>query len=155
VPSTRGTSRSPNRAAWAERNPGDSGSRRGPAGPAPYRAGQRAGCDRRQVLGHGGELIPFLLDRIDRQFTGLSRPPSWYLLNHVWITTSGLFSLPPLLCALQVFGVDRVLFAVDYPFSPNEAGRAVLDALPLSPADRTKVAADNADTLFGLPLPRR
>lgn len=73
----------------------------------------------------------------------------------MWITTSGLFSLPPLLCALQVFGVDRVLFAVDYPFSPNEAGRAVLDALPLSPADRTKVAADNADTLFGLPLPRR
>jgi predicted TIM-barrel fold metal-dependent hydrolase len=109
----------------------------------------------RLVLGHGGELIPFLLDRIDRQFTGLPRPPSWYLLNHVWITTSGLFSLPPLLCALQVFGVDRVLFAVDYPFSPNEAGRAVLDALPLSPVDRAKVAAGNADELFGLPLPRR
>ncbi len=96
----------------------------------------------RLVIGHGGEMLPFMLDRVDRQLTpgatGLPMSLSRYVLRHVWATTSGLFSLPPLLCALQVFGVDRVLFAVDYPYSPNGAGCAMLDALPLSPADRAR-----------------
>lgn len=108
----------------------------------------------RVVVGHGGEMLPFMLDRIDRiltpEVTGLPQPPSAYLLRHLWITTSGLFTLPPLMCAIQVFGIDRVLFSVDYPYSPNIAGRAVLDMLPLSPADLAKVSSGNADALFGL-----
>jgi hypothetical protein len=62
----------------------------------------------RLVIGHGGEMLPFMLDRVDRLLTpgatGLPMSPSRYVLRHVWVTTSGLFSLPPLLCALQVFG---------------------------------------------------
>jgi predicted TIM-barrel fold metal-dependent hydrolase len=106
----------------------------------------------RVIIGHCGEMIPFMLDRIDdmmpRALTGLDAEMSEYILRHVWVTTSGMFSLPPFLCALSVFGVDRVLFSVDYPFSPNRRGREFLDALPLSPADHAKVAGGNAAALL-------
>ena len=106
----------------------------------------------RVIIGHCGEMIPFMLDRVDdmmpRAVTGLDGDVSEYILRHVWLTTSGMFSLPPVLCALSVFGVDRVLFSVDYPFSANRKGRELLDALPLSPADRAKVAGENAAALL-------
>jgi hypothetical protein len=108
----------------------------------------------RVIIGHGGEMIPFMLDRIDdmmpRSVSGLPEPVSAYFLRHFWVTTSGLFSLPPVLCALSVFGVERVLFSVDYPFSGNGRGRALLDALPISPADKAKVAGENAARLLRL-----
>jgi hypothetical protein len=108
----------------------------------------------RVIIGHCGEMIPFMLDRVDdmmpRSLTGLDDEMSGYIRRHIWVTTSGMFSLPPVLCALSVFGVDRVLFSVDYPFSPNRRGREFLDALPLSPADRAKVAGENAAALLRL-----
>jgi uncharacterized protein len=108
----------------------------------------------RLIIGHCGEMIPFMLDRIDdmmpRSLTGLAEAPSAYFLRHVWVTTSGMFSLPPVLCAISVFGVDRVLFSVDFPFGANAAGRCLLDALPLSPSDKAKVAGLNAERLLGL-----
>ena len=108
----------------------------------------------RVIIGHGGEMIPFMLDRIDDMMppsvSGLAEPVSSYVLRHFWVTTSGMFSLPPVLCALSVFGVDRVLFSVDYPFSPNSRGRALLDALPIAPADKAKVAGQNAARLLKL-----
>jgi uncharacterized protein len=108
----------------------------------------------RLIIGHCGEMIPFMLDRIDDMMppslTGLAEAPSAYFLRHVWVTTSGMFSLPPVLCAISVFGVDRVLFSVDFPFGANAAGRSLLDALPLSPSDKAKVAGLNAERLLGL-----
>jgi predicted TIM-barrel fold metal-dependent hydrolase len=108
----------------------------------------------RVIIGHCGEMIPFMLDRIDdmlpQSVSGLSDPPSAYFLRHFWVTTSGMFSLPPVLCALSVFGVERVLFSVDYPFARNARGRALLDALPISPDDKAKVAGANAARLLRL-----
>jgi predicted TIM-barrel fold metal-dependent hydrolase len=108
----------------------------------------------RLIIGHCGEMLPFMMARIDGvltpERTGLAGPVSEYLLRHVWVTTSGMFSLPPLLCTLQVFGTDRVLFSVDHPFAPSALGRAVLEALPLSPADKAKVAGANAARLLRL-----
>jgi predicted TIM-barrel fold metal-dependent hydrolase len=108
----------------------------------------------RLIIGHCGEMLPFMLARIDQMLppgvTGLPHPPSAYVHRSIWVTTSGMFSLPPVLCSIQVMGVDRVLFSVDYPFAPNAAGRELLDALPLSPADKAKVAGGNAECLLGL-----
>ena len=50
----------------------------------------------------------------------------------------------------MTFGADRVMFSVDYPFSPNRRGRDFLDALPVSPADKIKIAHANADALLKL-----
>jgi predicted TIM-barrel fold metal-dependent hydrolase len=108
----------------------------------------------RLIIGHCGEMLPFMLARIDEtlppQVTGLPHPPSTYVHRNVWVTTSGMFSLPPVLCAIQVMGVDRVLFSVDYPFGANLAGRELLDVLPASPADKAKIAGGNAERLLRL-----
>ena len=50
-----------------------------------------------------------------------SRPISRTILEQVWITTSGMFSQPPFLAALLTFGIDRILFSVDYPMLPMKA----------------------------------
>lgn len=49
-----------------------------------------------------------------------------------------------------VFGADRILFSVDCPFSDNREGRALLDAAPLGPRDREKIAHENAERRLGL-----
>jgi predicted TIM-barrel fold metal-dependent hydrolase len=80
----------------------------------------------RLILGHCGEMVPFMLARIDQmlRIDGLAMKASEYFARNVWVTTSGLFSIPPVMCTVQVLGIDRVLFSVDYPFGSNAAGRA-------------------------------
>jgi predicted TIM-barrel fold metal-dependent hydrolase len=108
----------------------------------------------RVIIGHMGEMLPFMLQRIDDNLpprvTGLDRLPSEYVLDRVVITTSGLFSVPPLRCALDVFGLERVLFSIDWPYAPNEAGRRLLDEAPLSGADLELFAHGNAERVLGI-----
>lgn len=108
------------------------------------------------VIGHMGEALPFMLDRIDETTAAeakarLGRPVRQAILDQVWITTSGFFTTVPFVAALMSFGVDRILFSVDHPFASNARARAFLDALPVSPADRAKIAHGNADRLLRLP----
>ena len=107
------------------------------------------------IIGHMGEGLPAMLQRCDEVFGRLaesrsSRLISQTILDQVWITTSGFFSLPPFMTALLTFGVERILFSVDYPFSNNELGREFLDHLPVGAADKTKIAHGNADALLKL-----
>jgi predicted TIM-barrel fold metal-dependent hydrolase len=107
------------------------------------------------VIGHMGEMLPFMLGRIDStlgpQANGLQRAPSEVLLSSVYLSTSALFTVPPLACALMTFGIDRLMFAIDWPFSSNEAGTKLLDLAPVSGPDLHKLAHGNAERLFGLP----
>lgn len=107
------------------------------------------------VIGHLGEAIPFMLDRLDETTATeakarLQRSLRQTLLDQVWITTSGFFTLVPFMAALMTFGADRIMFSVDYPFASNARARAFLDQLPVSPADRAKIAHGNADRLLRL-----
>lgn len=110
----------------------------------------------RLIIGHMGEGLPMMMGRFDRVFGRavseghITRTVSKTLLDQLWITTSGFFDLPSFMAALLTFGPDRMLFSVDYPFASMEAGRAFLDAVPLAPADREKLAHGNADRLLKL-----
>jgi uncharacterized protein len=108
------------------------------------------------VIGHLGEALPFMLDRIDETTAAeakarLQRSVRQTILDQVWLTTSGFFTMAPFMAALMTFGADRILFSVDYPFASNARARAFLDALPVSPGDRAKIAHGNADRLLRLP----
>ena len=106
------------------------------------------------IIGHMGEMLPVMLRRVDETSANdvdhLKRPPSQQILDQVWITTSGIFSAPPFLAALQTFGIDRIMFSVDYPFAPNEKGREFLDRISLAPVDMEKLTHGNADALLKL-----
>jgi uncharacterized protein len=101
-----------------------------------------------------GEMLPMMLTRIDDVFAldidHLKRPVSRAILDQVWITTSGIFTEPPFLAALATFGIDRIMFSVDYPYAPNRKGRAFLDRLSLAPTDMAKLSHGNADGLLRL-----
>src|SRR5690242_7434058 len=81
----------------------------------------------RIIIGHMGEDLPFSIARADailsRDAQHLKRKISEYFQENFYITTSGYFTVPPFLCTLQVVGADRILFSVDYPYSPNAVGR--------------------------------
>ena len=107
------------------------------------------------IIGHMGEGLPAMFARCDQVFADeardrLTRTVSGTITDQVWVTTSGFFSLPPLAALLMTFGADRVLFSVDYPFSPNGKGTDFLRSLPIPEADRIKLAHGNADRLLGL-----
>src|SRR3546814_5681421 len=59
-----------------------------------------------------GEGLAVMMDRLDEVFGGyarhnLSAGVGDTIRARVWITTSGLFSMPPFQAALSAFGVDR------------------------------------------------
>ena len=107
------------------------------------------------IVGHMGETLPFMLDRVDQIFERfardkLGRSVRQTILDQVWITTSGFFNPVPFMAAMATFGVERIMFSVDYPFGSNAAAVDFLGRLSVSPADRLKIASANADRLLGL-----
>lgn len=107
------------------------------------------------IIGHMGEMLPMMMVRTDKMF-GIDhggknqRSVIQTLRDQVHITTSGLFSLPPLQVAIDTFGIDNIMFSIDYPFSTNEQGRQYLESMQLQPEDLEKLAHGNADKLLKL-----
>ncbi len=103
------------------------------------------------ILGHLGESLPFVLwranDTLSRR-SKLKRSFRDYLLDHFLITTSGNFSQPALQCAIAELGVERILFAVDWPFQPNGEAVDFIKAAALSAADREQIFGTNACRLL-------
>lgn len=106
------------------------------------------------IIGHMGEGLPVMLARCEHQFSGelshLSRPLSKTITDQVYVTSAGFFTNPPFVAALETFGIDRLMFSVDYPYASNADGRKFLDNLPLSAGDLAKFAHGNADRLLKL-----
>jgi predicted TIM-barrel fold metal-dependent hydrolase len=61
---------------------------------------------------------------------------------------SGFNYLPTFLNLLLEVGVDRIMFSVDHPYQSMVQGRAFLDQLPVSAADKERIAHGNAEKLF-------
>jgi predicted TIM-barrel fold metal-dependent hydrolase len=68
--------------------------------------------------------------------------------NNFWITTSGNFSNPALLCCVMEVGVDRILFAVDWPFVENAPATRWMESVPLCAEDKAKILSGNAKRLL-------
>jgi hypothetical protein len=105
------------------------------------------------VVGHMGETLPFMLQRLDVmpiQITKLQRPISSYLRQNIHYTFSGFNFTATFLDLLLQVGIDRIMFSADYPYASMTQARAFLDQLPVSEADRERIAHRNAERLFGL-----
>jgi len=112
------------------------------------------------VIGHGGEGLPYMLYRIDYmwKYTPGAKPgrikllPSDYMRRNIFITTSGMPSAPALKLAREVLGMDRILYAMDYPYGYDVEEVRLTDALPFEPAEIAALYQHNPARVFKLPV---
>ena len=108
------------------------------------------------ILGHLGEGLPFVLERVEDHTAlaakrrGLKKTVAEVMTSNVMVTTSGNFSPPALRCTVDILGIDRVMFSVDWPYESNKLGVAFLNNLGLPEADLEKLAHGNAERLLKL-----
>lgn len=115
----------------------------------------------RIVVGHMGEALPFWLPRIDNRYLAMrdtmfagakpmKRMPSDYILENLWVTTSGMNYWPQLKMTLDVMGRDRVMYATDYPFEKQGEAVGFVEAMALSAGDKKMLFEDVATRVFRL-----
>jgi 5-carboxyvanillate decarboxylase len=114
------------------------------------------------VIGHMGEALPFWLFRLDYMYRATlnsKRYPQWkpnrklpsdYLRENIYVTTSGMPWAPAILFGQQVLGVERVLYAMDYPYQFVTDEVIATDNLPISAEDKKKLFQLNAERVFHL-----
>ena len=115
----------------------------------------------KMILGHLGEGLPFFLWRLkDHRWdkVDVTNPLgphtkeeiSYYVKNNFYVTTSGNFFVPALLCTIMALGVDHIMFAVDYPFESSTAAVAFIESAPICDADKEKIFHLNAEKILKL-----
>jgi len=107
------------------------------------------------IIGHMGEGLPFALARSSGMLSGpakLKQTVAEYFKTNIHLTTSGYFTLPPLRCALEVVGIERMMYSVDYPFSANTKGRDFLEKVAgvLSAKEMEMLVGGNAAKVLRL-----
>jgi uncharacterized protein len=106
------------------------------------------------LIGHLGEGLIFMIQRVDSmppRMTGLQHPVSHYLRNNIYYTVSG-FNFPSAFLALllEMGGVERIMFSADHPYGSMARARAFLEQLPVTMADRERIAHGNAERVLGI-----
>jgi gamma-resorcylate decarboxylase len=112
--------------------------------------------DLRIIVGHLAEGLPFLLPRVEHRLRHAhesvrgkqQRPLMDYLRANFFVTTSGTWRTPALLATLLEVGADRILFSMDYPFENMQEQTEWFETLPLSDADKHRIARGNAAALL-------
>jgi len=103
------------------------------------------------VVGHLGETAPFTLWRTEynlEKVMKLTKKFSDYYKTHFWLTTSGAFSNSALACAVAEMGIERIMFAIDWPYVDAALGTKWLNAAPISDKDRALIFEGNAKKLL-------
>ena len=109
------------------------------------------------VLGHLGEALPFLMERMDNRFTlaaeqttGLynKRKISDYFKDNIFVTTSGNMSAPAFNLAKEVLGIDHIMVGTDYPYEILPDMMQFLDELKLTKEEREMLYYKNAEQLI-------
>lgn len=114
------------------------------------------------VLGHVGESLPFTLYRLDYMHQAtvvsrryetmgpLKRKISDYLKDNFYYTNSGVAWEPPIRFLQENIGVDRVMYAMDYPYQYKPEEVRYLDEMAISPDAKAAFFETNASRLFGV-----
>jgi predicted TIM-barrel fold metal-dependent hydrolase len=108
------------------------------------------------IIGHLGETLPFAMWRIDHRvkFQGdlrkFKKPLTQYLLENLYVTTSGFFRTQALNATIAEIGEDRVLFSTDYPYESMQEAAVWFDNAAINDNTREKIGRTNAEHLFGL-----
>jgi predicted TIM-barrel fold metal-dependent hydrolase len=120
------------------------------------------------IAHHMGAMIPYFEGRIrhgwaqlgtrstGEDYTGTMRVLRKPLVDYfrMYYVDTALFGCPAALrCGLEFFGMDRVLFASDCPFDPEEGlyireTIKAIDGLDLSARERDQIYRGNAERLF-------
>ncbi len=114
----------------------------------------------RIVLGHLGETLPILLDRLDNRYLWqyktfgqkptLKRLPSEYFRDNFVVTSSGMNYSAPVKAAIETMGVDKVLFSVDHPMEDQKQVVEEAEAIDLPAAVKKQFYETNARRVFKL-----
>ena len=67
-----------------------------------------------------------------------------------FVTTSGMSWSPTLQFVNSVLGVDRILFAADYPFESMKEAVQFMDSAPVTDREREKIYHLNTEKLLAL-----
>lgn len=108
------------------------------------------------VIGHMGEMLPFMIQRINTRLNANWKAQERMLLTvwaeNIWITISGMWDLAPFACLIRATSMDRILYSVDWPFESNEAGRDFMQEVEKSglvnKQEWEMIANRNAETLL-------
>ncbi|KFY57788.1 hypothetical protein V496_06335 [Pseudogymnoascus sp. VKM F-4515 (FW-2607)] len=117
------------------------------------------------VVGHMGEMLPFMLERcidMSTRWAGWGsrdRPLREVWDENIWITTSGSWSLAPMKCILENTRVEHIMYSVDYPFESNERGLEWFQQLEesgmLNNEQLEMIAYRNAEDLLKVKVEKR
>ncbi|MFE2185463.1 amidohydrolase family protein [Streptomyces sp. NPDC059455] len=103
------------------------------------------------ILGHWGEVVLFYLDRVAAmdKLTDLRHPIAEYFRSNIFITPGGISSHKYLRWSLETVGIERIMYASDYPFNRESTGsaRRFLETAPIGEADRERIAFRNWEKL--------
>ncbi len=109
------------------------------------------------VLGHLGEGIPFLLERMNNRLKFMPNPDikckediSYYFRNNIFVTTSGNMCKEAFACAKNVLGIDNILFGSDYPYERLDDMVKFISEIPLTDSEREKLYYKNAVEKLGI-----
>jgi len=111
----------------------------------------------RLVLGHFGEALPFLLDRIDNRLNYLPNPrvknerkPSDYFKDNIYVTTSGNMLPAAFKCTKEVLGIEKIIFGSDYPYESVDAMTDFVKNLDITDEEREMLFFKNAERLLNV-----
>lgn len=112
------------------------------------------------ILGHYGEGLAFLMQRIDHPFVRphikasdpdvvppLERLPSQYLRDNMLVTTSGNYLPAAFKATREALGIDVMLLGTDYPYEEMDECLRFLEGLHLSEAEKGRLYSENAARL--------
>ncbi|WP_118181582.1 amidohydrolase family protein [Paraburkholderia phosphatilytica] len=106
------------------------------------------------ISGHWGEMVPFYLQRLEdsipQEASGLSRTIVQTYREHVYVTPSGMLTMPHFQFVYSLMGAGRILHSIDYPYQSLDGAHAFIDALPISNAEKALIAHRNAERLLRL-----